>query len=357
MKRDVLKITAGILALAMAAGVLTGCRQTQTEEMDDKVLSNNILITETGEVLERPTEEPTIAPQKEPVPTEKEVLEENIIAPKMEGEAPTPAVELDIPSPEQVITEEDQIEPEGKGLQLVFLGDSIFDNNRDGTGIPYLTAVQCDADVFNLAIGGSSASLEWGEYGELDTWSSNGFCGVVNAMQGRISTSVFEGTRAKEILDNPNVDYSQTDYFIVEYGTNDFFRAVSQSDPEMAYNLHTYAGALRYGVDALKDIAPDATIILCSPCYAQFYHDGYMVGDGNVTNPGNGTLFDYKGTCNYVANEAQVEFFNAYQDLGIDSYTADDYLEDGVHLTEEGRKLYADALAHMILSIEETKNN
>ena len=76
-----------------------------------------------------------------------------------------------------------------------------------------------------------------------------------------------------------------------------------------------------------------------------------------MTNSGNGTLFDYKGTCNYIANEMQVEFFNAYQDLGIDGYTADEYLEDGIHLTEAGRKLYADALAKRILSIEETKNN
>ena len=82
-----------------------------------------------------------------------------------------------------------------------------------------------------------------------------------------------------------------------------------------------------------------------------------MVGDGNVTNTGNGTLFDYKGICNYVANEAQVEFFNAYQDLGIDGYTAEEYLEDGVHLTEAGRRLYADALAKRILKFDEEKNN
>lgn len=352
MKKRI-KMIAVFLAIVMVIGGTSGCRGKQSEEKGDEAQSNNILITETGDVLEK--SETGIV--KESVPTKQEVLEENIGSQKMEGEAPTPAIELDIPVPEQIITEEDSIEPQGNALQLVFLGDSIFDNNRDGTGVPYLTAKQCEADVFNLAIGGSSASLEWGEDAELSTWSSNGFCGVVNAMQERISTDVFEGTRAKEILDNPNVDFSQTDYFIVEYGTNDFFRAVSQNDPEMTFNLHTYAGALRYGVSGLRELAPDATIILCSPCYAQFYHNGYMVGDGNVTNPGNGTLFDYKGTCNYVANEMQVEFFNAYQDLGIDGYTAEDYLEDGVHLTEAGRKLYADALAQRILTIEKTKNN
>jgi lysophospholipase L1-like esterase len=58
-----------------------------------------------------------------------------------------------------------------------------------------------------------------------------------------------------------------------------------------------------------------------------------------------------------VANEQQVEFLDAYLDLGINGYTAEDYLEDGVHLTQAGRQLYADALAEKILKIEETKNN
>lgn len=350
-EKRIMQILAGMLSLLLMIPLMAGCVKKQEQMADDGVLSNNILITETGDVMERQT----IEPAQEHMVSESDLVEEN--SEPQKEEAPTPAIELDVPVPEQVITEEDQTEPQGRGLQLVFLGDSIFDNSRDGTGIPYLTAVQCDADVFNLAIGGTSATLEWDEDAELTTWSSRSFCGVVNAMQGKISTSIFEGSRAKEILDNPNIDFSQTDYFIVEYGTNDFFRAVRQSDSDNDYNLKTYAGALRYGVSNLRDLAPDATIILCSPCYAQFYHDGFMIGDSNVTNSGNGTLFDYKGTCNYVANEMQVEFFNAYQDLGIDSYTADEYLEDGVHLTESGRKVYADALARRILSIEETKNN
>lgn len=345
------RILAGILIFAMALASVTGCGGEHSEERNDRASSDNILITETGEVVEKPVAEPQISESK--VEEENKQLGETEPTPLP---APTPNIDFDIPVQEQVITQDDQMESKGNSLQLVFLGDSIFDNNRDGTGIPYLTAIQCNADVFNLAIGGTSASIEAGESAEWDQWTSRGLCGVVNALRKKIPTSIFEGTRTKELLDNEKIDYSQTDYFIVEYGTNDFFRAVRQSD-EDGYNLYTYAGALRYGVANLKELAPDATIILCSPCYAQFFSNGYMVGDGNVTNPGNGTLFDYKGTCNYVAKEAQVEFFNAYQDLGIDSYTAEEYLEDGVHLNDAGRQLYADALAHMILSIEETKNN
>ena len=337
-KRNTSLLLAGILAIS----ALTGCSSKAEEKRNEEILPENIVITETGEVLK---EEET--PSKEPAPEATATPE--II---------TPEIQLTEPEQEQVITEEDQKEPEGRELQLVFLGDSIFDSNRDGTGVPYLTSVACEADVFNLAIGGTCAALEYEESAESSRWTSTSLVGVVRAIMGDISTDVFEGKRTKDILDNPNIDFSQTDYFIIEYGMNDFFRATPLDSADMElYDLKTYAGALRYAVDNLRDVAPDATIILCAPNYARFYDGTWMIGDGNTVNTGYGTLFDYKGICNYVANEKQTLFFNAYQDLGIDGYTAEEYLEDGVHLTEAGRRLYADALAHMILSYEETKND
>lgn len=342
-------------AVIFAASVLTGCNRTAENENNDKVLADNIIITETGEVI-----------QKEPEPTEKPVdlekievqVQQQAQAEEYEGqEIIIPEIQLTEPEQEQVITEEDQIEPSGSELQIVFLGDSIFDNSRDGTGVPYLTAVQCDADVYNLAIGGTSATLEVGEHAENELWTSRSLLGIVKAMMGDVSTDTFAGTRTKEILDNTNIDWSATDYFVVEYGLNDYFRAVPLSDPEDEYNLFTYAGALRYAVSNLRNIAPDATVILCCPNYAQFYDGNWMIGDGNSVNTGYGTLFDYKGTCEYVAKERQAQFLDAYLDLGINGYTAEEYLEDGVHLTQAGRQLYADALAEKILKYEETKNN
>ena len=303
-----------VLMVAMLlTGLLTcGCSRRYAAEERDDMLAENVVITETGEVIEKPTPTPTAqrsahANTKRPT----DGGEQKTTPVVSQQEAPTPVIDVDIPVQEQIITEEDQIEPQGHNLQMVFLGDSIFDNNRDGTGVPYLTAVQCDADVYNLAIGGTSASIESDEQAENEKWTSRSLCGVVNALLKKIPTGIFEGSRTGEMLNNPNIDFSQTDYFIVEYGTNDFFRGVRQSD---------------------------------------------LIGDGNITNNGNGTLFDYKGTCNYVANEQNTLFLNAYQDLGIDGYTAEQYLEDGVHLSAEGRQLYADALAKIILNYEETKN-
>lgn len=344
-----------LFTMILAGFLISGCGRQNITGEGERADGENVIITETGEIVEKSTPKNIVAKETS---TPEEVEKKASPSPQVsKQEAPTPAIDVDIPVQEQVITEEDQTEPQGHNLQLVFLGDSIFDNNRDGTGIPYLTALQCDADFYNLAIGGTSASIEIDEQQESEQWTSKSLCGVVKALLKDIPTDLFAGTRTGELLNNPNIDFSQTDYFIVEYGTNDFFRGVRQSDEDNAFNMRTYAGALRYAVTNLPDVAPDATIILCSPMYARFFKDGFMIGDGNVTNNGSGTLFDYVGTCNYVANEQNVVFFNAYQDLGIDGYTADQYLEDGVHLTVEGRHLYADALTEIILKYEETKNN
>ena len=342
------KVPAMMVTFLLLIGVLTGCGQKATEK-EDKLLSDNVLITETGEVIEKeePAEQNTMPQIQEE--SRKEIEGNN---------QSSPIPEIQMPEYEQVITEEDQTEPRGSDLQLIFLGDSIFDSNRDGTGIPYLTAVQCEADAFNLAIGGTCAALQAEESLEPQEWSSWSLLEMVNVMMGSIPANHFDGTRAGEILSSSNIDFSKTDYFIVEYGTNDFLSGISRSAQGDYYNLKSYSGALRYAVANLTNIAPDATVILCSPCFAQFYgKDGYMVGDGNMMDKGNGTLFDYKGTCEYIAKEQGALFFNAYEDLGIDSYTIDQYMEDGVHLSAEGRQLYADALAKMILNYEETKNN
>ena len=341
----------GIKVLGTAllfALVLMGCTRPVEEESNDNVLSDNIIITETGEVIQK---KPEVTEQ--PIDIEKigEQVQEQANA------VVTPKIQLTEPEQEQIISEEDQIAPAGNALQIVFLGDSIFDFSRDGTGIPYLTGVQCEADVYNLAIGGTSASLEPDDRAENELIVSQSLIGVVKVLEGYTSTSSFTGTRTKDILDNTDINWAETDYFVIEYGLNDFFRAAPLSNLENEYDLYTYAGALRYAVSNLKKVAVDATIILCAPNYAQFFNGSQMIGDGNTLNTGYGTLYDYKGICQYVANERQAVFFDAYLDLGINGYTAEDYLEDGVHLTAEGRQLYADALAKRILSLEETKNN
>lgn len=336
-----------LLSILLVLVMCTACSRVSIDstETNEAAQSDSQDTINLGEIIQQMKEEQPSTPSPSPSPSP---VEETVVVNQDD---------IVFPEHEQVITDDDQIEPQGKDLQLVFLGDSIFDNNRDGTGVPYLTAVQCDADVYNLAIAGTTATLKSTESAENEKWDNRGLMGLVKAMTKQIPTDIFEGTRAKEILDNPNVDFSKTDYFIIEYGINDYFEGAPRSYDNESHNLHTYVGALRVAIQQLRDLAPGATIILCPPHYCLFYNGDKYVGDSNVTDKGAGTLRDYMGTCEYIAGEQQTLFLNTYYDLGIDSYTADKYLEDGIHLTQEGRQIYADALARLILAHEEEKNN
>lgn len=361
-------IKKSISVLLMISAVMVsvmGCAKTAEEVPGDDTLSDNIIITETGEIIQKypqPAQEaePTAEPALEELPDSeaKDEVKDEVTPEKTEAPETSQETENNKDTEngqgEEAQTQE---QPVDNSLQIVFMGDSIFDGHRDGTGVPYLTAVQCEANLYNLAIGGTSAAVGRNESVHHEDWDSQSLAGIVKAIEGDISTDAFEGTKVKAILDDKSIDWSNTDYFIIEYGINDFLSTVPFSNEDNKFDLRTYTGALRYAVTNLCEVAPDATIILCCPHYAQFFDGNRFIGDGNSLNNGYGTLFDYKGKCQYIANEQGVYQFDAYMDLGIDGYTAKDYLEDGIHLTSEGRQLYADALARKILSIERTKNN
>lgn len=241
-------------------------------------------------------------------------------------------------------------------MQIVFMGDSILDNERENHGVAALISEGCNANVYNMSMGGTSAALLPGEQYNFDTWDSRCLLGVVNAILGNIDTSIFEGYRAGEIL--KTCDFSKTDYFVIEYGINDF---LSQKIPQSRYledggtlnvdEAHTYAGALQIAVDLLQDNFPDAKILLIAPHYCQIYSGGTFVGDSYSLSYGYGTLVEFSRCVGYVYEQNKdknVLMYNAMENSGIDAYTADKYLEDGVHLTTEGRIAYADYAIRLI---------
>lgn len=242
-------------------------------------------------------------------------------------------------------------------MQIVVLGDSIMASERENNGdVPTLIGEATNAKVYNLAIGGTTAALMPGEQFNFADWYSTGFLGVVNAMIGNINPDVFEGYETEKIL--RECDFSKTDYFVIEYGINDF---TSRKVPQSRYladggildvdEAHTYAGALDVGVRTLVQQFPNATILLVSPHYCEFFEGGTYVGNAYSVNYGYGTLAEFYRIMSYVAEQHRADgvlYFNAMEQSGIDAYTADKFLEDGVHLSNEGRRMYADQIAERI---------
>ena len=143
-----------MLVLSMA--LFVGCGK-DTEENLSKTdtVGDAVIISETPQPA-KATEEMN----QENETAQKEQPQQNQTAEQPAQELVVDPEELQEPEIAPVeINEEVYDENAEKNLQIVFLGDSILDGYRDGTGIAYLTGVGCNAKVFNLAMGGTTAAL------------------------------------------------------------------------------------------------------------------------------------------------------------------------------------------------------
>ena len=241
-------------------------------------------------------------------------------------------------------------------MQIVFMGDNILDRDCENGDVASVISDACNARIYNMAIEGTTAAVLPNESNSLETWQSRGLLGVARAIVGDISPDIFDGYKAGEIL--KECDFSETDYFVIEYGINDF---LCGQVPQSIYlengdvldmdRARTYVGALEIAVDLLHDHFPDAKIMLIAPHFCNFFEGETFIGDSYSLNYGYGTLVDFARVAEYVETqdkEGIVIFYNTIEDSGINAYTAKEYLEDGIHLSAEGRRVYADYASKLI---------
>ena len=368
-KKIVNKVIAGCMIAALSVGMMTGCGDSRTvTEQVNELLSEQL----NSQSPSWEQVEDTLQEDEKPETQSEEMVseeEDNLSTTEdLKEEEPVEEIELDwgeVEVDETVLTtdghkevkEDEKMMDEEDHLQLVFLGDSIFDNNRDGTGIPYLTSEACNADCYNLAIGGTCAALHKDESADYEKWDSSSVLGVAKAVAGLVSPDAFSRYHAKDVFDT--CDFSKTDYFIVECGTNDF---LSQYPIDLnqggTYQWYTYYWAVYAIVGDLLNAYPDAKVIFCTPHYEQFYFkDKGIAGDVNILDLGRGPLINYIAAGHNAAQMAGAYAINCYDELPINGYTADEYLLDGIHLTEEGRRVYAEMLVKTINHLEMESGN
>ncbi len=263
-----------------------------------------------------------------------------------------PEENISEPVEQQTPPEPEKQEEEDNTVDIVFMGDSQFDNAR-GTGseIPaYTCALVDNAKFYNLAIGGTAASIERNRTDSIEGWSDIGFVGMCYALAGKLSdTSFLSSYPAYEDLNS--IDPAKVDFYIIEYGANDYLNGAALSTDGNAYDIHSYRGALGVGINTLRSISPKAKIILCGPSYCMWYNgNGFVMGDSYTISKGAGTLAEYADVCKNHAEDEDLLYidtmYSTYFDLKIT--TVEDYLMDGLHYNEKGRQIYATTIAHFI---------
>ena len=134
--------------------------------------------------------------------------------------------------------------------------------------------------------------------------------------------------------------------FVIYFGLNDYFGGHPVSNPEDAFDVTTYAGALRVGIDKLQTAYPDAEILLMTPNFITTFANGT-----EPMSEKGGTLIEYVDTAIEIANEYNVPCVNSYVDLGINEANASAFLADGTHLNETGRFLLAKQIMERIAAL------
>lgn len=223
---------------------------------------------------------------------------------------------------------------------FVFFGDSIIGNYTDSTSIPGAAAGIFGCEAYNLGIGGTRASGA----------ESSGyvFPVIVDRFLQRDTVTLPEGV----IFPQEMTAYYEREKerkgkrlcFVVNYGLNDYFCGAPIDNPDDPFDRSTYAGALRSGIRELQTAYPEAVIVLAAPTYTAYFSQG----QDRMSDVG-GIITDYVEAAGRAALDTNVIFMNNYYDLGVDSSNDGVYLEDGAHLAENGRFLYAQALIRLIL--------
>lgn len=239
------------------------------------------------------------------------------------------------------------------GKKVVFLGDSIFGHVDTDSSIPKIFARLTGATVFNHAIGGtrgksrgegkdftSSRSDCWGalEGERLATAIATGnFSDQLAAVSSNSALTGHAAYTASRITAMSTFDYTDVDYFIINFATNDFTGGSAVSG---------WRQGMMEIIKQLCTAYPQATLYLCSATQ-RFIEENGITYDGNNYTINNETLRDFVEAAEELSYIKNVSFVNLYN-IGINLHNWEYYVPGGTHQNELGRQRIAEVLSNSI---------
>ncbi len=269
-------------------------------------------------------------------------------------EDPTATAEASV---EEKKEEEPAAETSDDRVTIVCFGDSQLANGRDeDTDIPKLLESKVpNAKVYNLAISGTTATLEQRTSdASPDNMHSTCFLGMAYCLAGKSDKNETLGNYPVILDKMESVVPEEVDYYVLSYGTNDFFSNAPLDIDSYASEgdqAHALYNALSKGIDVLQSVSPNAKFILMTPFYGIYVDDaGGYIGDSYIVSNGIGTLSDYAEKVKNVAENKHLTLFDGMFQTRCNLYldTAGAYLMDNLHLNLTGRQIVARLLAHNV---------
>ena len=330
------KVSCGLLLTAslLIGAMLSGCGQTTDY---------------TAEIREYQNKLESLAAENEELKaqlgiTETQSTEENQTAAETENQSQEMVSENQ--TTETDVQQAENTDNSGDEMKILVLGDSIWGNYRDDTGVSARLAACLaqegkNATVYNGAIGGTRATIspDDNEY-QFGPASDCSLGKMISILRGNTDVEMLQGKAAYDDIKAVMNVKDQIDVVILSYGMNDFLAQAPINNSDRPWT--GFGTALSEGVKGVRSVFPQAQILITSPNYASYF-------PVPVKNMGEKALYNYASIACDVAVGHGTLCVDAYDNLGVDAYNADEYLEDGIHLNEKGRSLYAKTIASCLL--------
>lgn len=247
------------------------------------------------------------------------------------------------------------------GKKGVTFGDSI----TEGVGASFAPTYQLEIgtryqDVIEFITGAEIVNCGFGgtRYSDTGSDSAASFSRVVNAIltgdytdiQNYIAAQSGEEisshiTRINRHLENlQNTDFSNVDFILVAYGTNDFTGDVALDNSEDEHDTGTVLGAMRKGLNDLLTAYPHLKVFVIAPMYRGDIADGY-------TNSANKTLGDYaEAICDCANSYIHAPAKNMYAECNINRYNIEQYAPGGVHPNDNGYQRIGEIISAFLIA-------
>lgn len=241
----------------------------------------------------------------------------------------------------EIVIEKDPLPMEG--VDVIFMGDSIFANSDGPYSIASVVAEKTGARTYNISKGGMCTAYYPGfEDGGFNlTRAAEAF---VNGRPTEDPDMIVFDTWLKKYLEDDHTDRVQ--YFVFDTCTNDY-AAHNKIDGDDEYSvLYCY----RKTMELIKEYNPDARFVIMLPYAMQFCNNLTVVNDlGYVGDDYYNAVWDE--FCSEQAHDIQCAL-NLREEPGMDFSDGENaglYLEDGTHPTPAGCYKVADELSNLLI--------
>ena len=346
----------GLVAVMLAGTLLAGCAQQSTdytkeireyqEKLESLAAENEALraqlegVGETGEA-ESETETENLSETEAVEETAEETAEETQSAEETQAQTEEQPAESES-AQQPAATEDDDV------MRILVFGDSIWDSTRDATGVAskveeYMEKAGQEVEIYDATVGGTRATLDQGEdpysFSPGREWS---LPKMVSILTGQSDIEWMLGMNAYQEFKAALEVKDELDMVILSYGMNDFLMQVPINASDEVGAWTGYGTSLKKEIVEIRRTLPNADVMICGPTYASYL-------PLPISNMGSKALYNYAAEAATVGEAMDTLVIDPYNYMGVDAYNEEEYLEDGIHLTEKGRDLYARCVVNCLL--------